>query len=697
MYLHCMVLWFMFLLLPLSAMAEEALKREERSLAPAAAQMKLKNYSTAQKIAAELPEDCQRDLLLGVAALKRGRNGEAAELLGRAAKNYPLLADYALLYQAEASRKAGQSAEAVLILQALQKGHPDSPLLKKSLLMEADTAFDSGAYPQAAWRYQKFIEKYPAGSDSLQASYRLALCREKSGDGAGAAAIFRSLWLNSPASVQAAQAGEELQRLTAAGIVVKPFSSQELFKRATTLYEQRRYDLALATLRGIDTRVEKKDFIDQVALKTGQALLKSRQYNDAEKCLQELSRSAAKVEVMSAAAYLMARSIEKSGRSEEAFNAYTLIAAVFPKSAEADNALLDAAFIRKFQYRPKETAALLENLLTAYPQTRLKNRIAWESGWAEYLAGNYSGAAEQFSMLLTIAGYREKALFWHGRSSAAAGDAAAAEADFAALRQEFPFGFYSLAAQAGGGAAQVETIPTLAGVLPEMLPLPDGFERVKALLALGLSDDAATELAAGRKKLAKTKGDAGLARLYLELGSYNRAMSLYNASLLNHSPESKNAWLFLYPQAFKDLVSTYSEQAGVKPSLAYAIMRAESSFSATAASPVGARGLMQLMPQTAAMILKTKKIEPQKLYAPELNIRLGTRHLRELLDTYNGNEIAVIASYNAGAGNVNRWLKTYANLSGAEFIESIPFGETREYVKKVLAAASLYKRLYGIN
>jgi soluble lytic murein transglycosylase len=106
---------------------------------------------------------------------------------------------------------------------------------------------------------------------------------------------------------------------------------------------------------------------------------------------------------------------------------------------------------------------------------------------------------------------------------------------------------------------------------------------------------------------------------------------------------------------------------------------------------------MQLMPQTAAMMLNEKKIEPERLYDPELNIRLGTKHLRELIDQYGGNRTAVIASYNAGARSVNRWLKTYADLKEEEFIESIPYGETREYVKKVLAVTALYRGLYGMK
>lgn len=693
-YTHAVLL---LLLLPLPAAAVDLAGRQESILAPAAVQMKLKNYSSALRLAAVLPQSGQRDLLMGVAELKKGRSNEAALLLGQAVKNYPLLADYALYFQADAVRKAGRSAEAVLLLKGLQKGFPDSQLVKRSFLQEADILFASGEYAAAETVYQKFVEKYAAGSDSLQAAYRLAICRESKGDGAAAAAMLRSIWLNSPASVQASKAEEDLKRLAAAGVSLPAYTPQELFKRAGALYEQRRYALALTTLNSINTKGEKKEFIDRIALKVGQALLKSRHYQDAEASFKELAATAARVEVRSEATYLMARAIEKSGRDEEAFAAYTFVAATYPESAEADDALLDAAFIRKFQSRPKETAELLSKLQEIYPKTNLKLRILWESGWAHYLVGNWLAASEQFKQLFSAEDYRERALFWHGRSAAAAGDNPAAEGSYTALHKEFPFGYYALLLPKAGAGQPVEGLPILSGETAEDLPLPEGYERVKALISLGLPGDASAELAAGRKKNGKGKGDAGLARLYLEIGNYSGAMNLYNSSMLKRSPESRVVWTFLYPQAYSEMVKKYSAKAGVDPSLAYAVMRAESSFAPLATSPVGARGLMQLMPQTAAMVLHEKKIEPERLYDPELNIRLGTKHLRELIDKYNGNLTAVIASYNAGAHNVNRWLKTYSKLKNEEFIESIPFGETRDYVKKVLASADLYKRLYGLK
>jgi soluble lytic murein transglycosylase len=498
--------------------------------------MRLKNYSAALKFAAESPESGQRHLLMGVAELRRGRHAEAEDLLGRAVRSYPLLADYALYYQAAAARKAGRSPESVLLLKTLQKGYPDSPLLRRSLLLEADTLFENGEFGAAEPVYQKFIEQYPLGSDALQASYRLAVCREKKGDAGGAAALLRSLWLNSPASTQATKAEDDLKRLAAAGTAIKPYTSQELYKRAATIFEQRRYEQAVTALAAISTKDEKRDFGERIELKTGQALLKAKQYQDAEQRMKELSRSDSRDEVRSEAAYLMARAIEKSGRDEDAFAAYSAVAETFPESAVADNALLDAAFIRKFQNRPKEAIELFDSLLENYPKTSLKQRATWESGWAHYLAGNLNVAAVQFKKLFETDDYRERALFWHGRATAAAGDRAAAEASLSLLRKEFPFGFYALSVQESTTGEVEEAVPVLSGASPELLPLPEGYERVKGLIALGLIEDASTELAAGKKKLAKGKGDAGLARLYLELGNYNGAMGLYTASMLQSPP-----------------------------------------------------------------------------------------------------------------------------------------------------------------
>jgi soluble lytic murein transglycosylase len=631
-----------------------------------------------------------------VAELKNNNPAAAAPLLATAARTYPLLADYALFYQVQALVKLAKNGEALAVNSLLVREYPDSPLARRSLLEQGELLLATGDYQGAETAFTKFVEKYPSGSDSLQASYQIALCRERRGDLTGAATLLRVIWLNTPASSQAAKAEEDLKRLARLGGGTPPFTPQELLKRGIALYDQRRYDQALKTFRAIDPRGEKQEFADKLSLKIGQSLLKARHYQEAAQVLTALVESESKRDVRAEAARLLARALEKGGSDEAAFDAYNRVAELYPESSEADDALLDAAFVRKFQRKPEETAKVLAKLLATFPATPLKQRATWELGWSLYLAGNHRAAAEQFRTLAGNDDYRERALYWLGRSLATAGDPAGAKESHATLAREFPYGFYTL--QLPGSAGTEEVLPKLAGEPMATLPQPDGFERVKALISLGLIDDASRELAAAKKKHARGKGETALARLYLETGNYSGAMGLFTPGQLKKSgPEGKTAWSILYPRAFADVMDKHAATAGVSPSLAYAVMRSESSFNPGATSPVGARGLMQLMPDTAAKMLREKGFSADRLYDPELNIRLGTRHLKDLLRQYNGNLVATIASYNAGGHNVDRWLKTYAGLPSDEFVESIPYGETRDYVKKVLATAALYRRLYGME
>lgn len=677
--------------------AAEITTKQDQALVVAAANLKQKNYSSAVRSAAESVETGEREFLQGVAELKGGNPATAALLLGKAAKGYPLLADYALYYQVQALVKQEKTEEALAVNRFLVREYPDTPLARKNLQQQGDLLFTLGDCQGAEAAYQKFIEKYASGSDALQASYRSALCRERRGDLSGAAAMLRVIWLNSPATTQAAKAEDDLQRLAQSGGVVPPFTPQELLKRGTALYDQRRYDKALKTLRSIDTRDEKKDLVDRVSLKIGQTLLKARRYQEAEQTLAELVAREPKRETQAEAARLLARALEKRGHDEEAFAAYTRVAELYPDSDEADYSLLDAAFLRKFQRKPAEAAAILTKMLETYPSTRLKQRATWELGWNSYLAGNYRAAAEQFGKLAGNDDYRERALYWLGRSLAASGDVPGAKESHATLAKEFPHGFYTLQLPRETGNTGEASLPKFTGDPLTNLPRPEGYDRVKALIALGMTEDALRELSAAKKKNGKGKNTPALARLYLDAGNYNGAMGLFTTGLKKTGPEEKTSWAILYPRAFADVMDRHAADAGVSPSLAYAIMRSESSFNPGATSPVGARGLMQLMPDTAAKMVKEREFKAESLYDPDLNIRLGTKHLKDLLLQYNGNLVAVIASYNAGGSNVNRWLKTYAGLATDEFIESIPFGETRDYVKKVLATAELYRKLYGMN
>ncbi|MCJ8320090.1 MAG: transglycosylase SLT domain-containing protein [Colwellia sp.] len=149
-----------------------------------------------------------------------------------------------------------------------------------------------------------------------------------------------------------------------------------------------------------------------------------------------------------------------------------------------------------------------------------------------------------------------------------------------------------------------------------------------------------------------------------------------------------------FPQAFEEKINQHANIQKINPAWAFAITRRESSFMPDAHSAVGAKGLMQLMPRTAKQ-LENKKVKKANLLDSSSNIKLGTKYLKQLLDMSKGNQVIATASYNAGPYRVKAWLKNSSSLPADIWIETIPYKETREYVKSVLAYQQIYQTRVG--
>ena len=153
----------------------------------------------------------------------------------------------------------------------------------------------------------------------------------------------------------------------------------------------------------------------------------------------------------------------------------------------------------------------------------------------------------------------------------------------------------------------------------------------------------------------------------------------------------------IYPIKYEEQVEKYSKEFGVDRLYVYAIIKAESNFNEEANSKSGAKGLMQLMDATAEDIAKELQMNTQEnydLYNPENNIRFGTKYFSNLLKLYNGNVRLALAAYNAGKGNVNKWIEKGIIKEDGSDIENIPFKETNIYVRKILQSYNIYQRLY---
>ena len=229
------------------------------------------------------------------------------------------------------------------------------------------------------------------------------------------------------------------------------------------------------------------------------------------------------------------------------------------------------------------------------------------------------------------------------------------------------------------------------------------FRRASDLEALGFYDMAKWELFAIERRTRNQDYLRALMNHYNKIGAYHRAAYVGEIYFVSERRKkgiemSRSLWERTYPQAFKESVETFAGSFNIPKELVWAIMRAESHFKSDARSPVGALGLMQIMPYTGrrvAKLLSINAFETDGLLEPDINIRLGARYLKRLSDKFQGNIVLVAAAYNAGPHRVDRWLKSFGHLDMDEFIEHIPYFQTREYAKKVSRNFYVYRALYG--
>lgn len=153
----------------------------------------------------------------------------------------------------------------------------------------------------------------------------------------------------------------------------------------------------------------------------------------------------------------------------------------------------------------------------------------------------------------------------------------------------------------------------------------------------------------------------------------------------------------IYPLKYTEYVEEYAKQNEIDKMLVYAIIKAESNFEPNITSNSGAMGLMQLMESTAKETANKSNIEfttKEILYQPKTNIMLGTTYFAELLKQYYNNINLALAAYNAGIGNVTKWIKEGTIKEDGSNIENIPFKETNNYVRKILRDYKIYQELY---
>jgi soluble lytic murein transglycosylase len=282
--------------------------------------------------------------------------------------------------------------------------------------------------------------------------------------------------------------------------------------------------------------------------------------------------------------------------------------------------------------------------------------------------------------------------------------------DLAALCREHTTQFYSLLAAARLyelAPARLESITrpvypgdpsvwTITGPLAESLPL----SRALQLARLGLITEALDELSALDSEALGPTGMSIQSEI-LAKKNWVVAHDQLHKYLLNHPPSTvlanqEHILRTAYPQTYWDLTQQAADGYGFDPRIFHALVREESSFNKDIVSWAGARGLSQLMPATARQVggWLGMSVSKETSFDPLSNLQIGTRYMEYLQERFEGNMFLAVAGYNAGEGNVEKWLRERGNKPTDEYIEDIPYRETRGYVKRVLGTYQVYRTVY---
>jgi soluble lytic murein transglycosylase len=332
----------------------------------------------------------------------------------------------------------------------------------------------------------------------------------------------------------------------------------------------------------------------------------------------------------------------------------------------------------------------------------------WDKGWAAWTRGDLATARKVFRFIAdtyTHPNVKRQSDYWYARCAERQGQKEEASAIYQRLASA-PYADVYAQHAVSRGAKRVETKsnplkkdgPDWREIAEKSMP--GELELAYELTALASMHDAYIEI---RKNIRRTNarfGEALLADVYNAMG--NKVLmyrSLRRAWPQLATPEQDSAPVYFlemyYPRRYAEEIEEAAAKQNLDPNLVRGLILQESYYNPKARSPVGATGLMQIMPPTAGDYAKRLGIAfaGSRLENPEVNVRIGTYHLRMLLNMFSNNAYLAIASYNAGQGNVLKWRRAAPRKPMDEFIESIPFQETRNYVKRVTMLRSSYERM----
>lgn len=643
------------------------------------------------------------NLLLGLMALDEGSR-EAASHFEEAA-GIEVIDDYIVFFQAEALFRSGRFTEAAGAYGFVLSAYPATALKERASFRKGEALFASGAFEEAALALTRFLTAWPKSHFVAEANSLLAKSYLASGFDEEAVAPLKNVSAGYPSSPFAAEADKLLSSFVAEGLEEAAFSDEDRFRRSENYFYTADYGRAIV---GYSSLLTVQEFSDRARFRTAIAFARLKRYKESERALRDylsLKKPAREAEAL----YWLAQVSMKQGRQDGVFESERRLSAKYRDSDERARVLMMIARLNDGK-DPEAADRAYKTVIDEFSASLSSEEALWNIGWEAYSSGEMDEAYENFSRYLDERPRGRlvtQFLYWKARSAERLGKEDEARALFDRVCGTAPRSFYCLmAGLREQGPAQIAEAAA-SGTLPpdEELAQDPALERESAfkgearylaateLLFLGLHEQASSEidlLARGHKR--DKAGLAELAGLFYDAKDFYRAFRIYRTHLLN-SGDASHIHLG-YPMKLVETIKEKAVAGSADPFLVAAVMREESHFNPRAVSYVGALGLMQIMPSTGSQIAKDlgEGFTKGRLLEPETSMRYGGWYLGQILRRFDGDAVLAVAGYNAGPNAAARWAATLP-YDTDEFVESIPYEETRGYVKRVLSSYAEFLKL----
>jgi soluble lytic murein transglycosylase len=648
-------------------------------------------------------------LLIGI-MLTEPDSAEAVRFLKAAQRDLPIIDDYIRFWIAEALLKQGDVSQAAALFESVSEAVPDTLLLVRTLYRIGESWARADQCRKAVEPLSRAISLGPQEPTAPAALLTLAECQAKENRVEESKAALRQLWVRYPHSPEAKTAATRLGGSGKEGNGWRP-TPDELYERAVSFSTLALHAEAVEEFRKFLVMAPSHPRRDEARFKQGVSFVRLKQYEQARDAF--LSLSAGQGKEASEATVWLARIYLRLGDGVRLLALQTAPKSGLSAEQKAAILMLSGIWLED-QGRSDEALAKYRQVVQMGNASGQRSEALWRIGWVHYRNADYRSALETFQAILSGKedGLLPQVLYWTARTQDRLHDSASA-ATYAQLCRDYLYTYYCQSARLNG-ALPAEASSESGGVdsvgLQASDPRPELMRNRRYLRALelrwiGMEYDAARELAALVDRYA---GDRPalleLAALLNDVGAYHQALRLARAYFRDSLEGNGTAvpqvlWKAAYPTGYLSLIRLHAGMS-VDPFLAAAIIREESQYDARALSRVGAIGLMQVMPATAQSLARKlggPAIVREALFDQETNIRMGVRYLEQLLQQFSGNLIYAVAAYNAGPPIVATWITKYGSKDPDEFVELIPYVETRQYVKRVLRSYREYFRLSGAS